>query len=127
MMTKPLICAFLPFLLASCASGPYSDPYSIVVTDTARQADPHLRQVIVNRVDDRSITDNRAVVPPGHHRVVLDLPAHAGFHTATQRTLELDLAPCTRYYVMARLDTPISQDWTPVVKYSEPIGECSSR
>jgi hypothetical protein len=28
---------------------------------------------------------------------------------------------------MARLDTPISQEWTPVVKYTEPIGECRAK
>lgn len=113
----------------SCAApgGPYDQPYSIIVTDKVPQADPLLRPVIVNRVDGRSITDNIAVVPPGPHQVVLDLPAHAGFRTATQRTLALETRPCARYYVMARLDTPITQEWTPEVKYSEPIGECRAK
>ena len=113
----------------SCAApgGPYGEPYSIVVTDKAAQADLHLRPVIVNRIDGKSITDNIGVVPPGPHEVVLDLPAHAGFRTATQRTLQLETRPCTRYYVMARLDTPITQEWTPEVKYSEPIGECRAK
>jgi hypothetical protein len=116
-------------LTPSCAApgGPYSEPYSIIVTDTAPQVDPLLRPVIVNRVDGKSITDNVAVVPPGPHEVALDLPRHGGFHTATQRTLALETRACTRYYVMARLDTPISQEWTPVVKYTEPIGECRAK
>jgi hypothetical protein len=129
---KRLPFAYLSFALAlfaaSCATGgPYDQPYSIIVTDTAPQTDPLLRPVIVNRVDGQSITDNRAVVPPGRHEVVLDLPPRAGFHSATQRTLALDTAPCVRYYVMARLETQITQEWTPVVKYTEPIGECRSK
>jgi hypothetical protein len=123
------LCFALALLAASCAStgSPYDQPYSIIVTDTLPQPDSLLRPVIVNRVDGETIIDNRAVVPPGRHQVVLDVPPRAGFHSATQRTLVLDTAPCTRYYVMAKLETPITQEWTPIVRYDEPIGECRSK
>ena len=46
----------------AAVAGPYDQPYSIITTDTAPSADPLLRPVIVNRVNDETISsDNRAV------------------------------------------------------------------
>ena len=108
-------------------AGQYDEPYSIITVDTLKSADPNLRKVIVNRVDDLTITDNKAVVPPGLHKVTLDLPARRGFHQATQYELPLETQPCTRYYVAAKLDSPALQTWTPVVRSSERIGECEKK
>ncbi len=105
-------------------AGPFDQPYSIIETDTMPSADSHLRPVIVNRVDDENSQDNRAVVAPGSHKVTLDLPPRKGFRTATQQTFELATNACMRYYVAARLKSPTLQEWEPVVRYSEPIGEC---
>ena len=81
--------------------------------------------VIVNRVDDvNALSPRRAVVPPGAHRVVLDVPPRKGFHTATQRTLELTTEPCMRYYVSAKLHNVLSQEFQPLVREQERIGEC---
>lgn len=109
-------------------AGPYDQPYSILTTDTARSSDPDLRPVIVNRVDDEStLSDNRAVVGPGLRKVTVDLPPRKGFKTATQHTFELDVKPCTRYHLAAKLASPTTQAWKPVVRSSEPIGECASK
>jgi hypothetical protein len=120
---KTLLLASL-FAATAAVAGPYDQPYSVIETDTAPSADPHLRPVIVNRVDDENSMNNRAVVPPGPHKVVLDLPPRKGFKTATQETFELVTQPCTRYYVAAELKSPTLQEWTPVVRRKEPIGEC---
>jgi hypothetical protein len=114
---------------ASCAApgGPYDRPYSVIVTDTAPSADYLLRPVIINRVDGSNVIDNRAVVPPGPHQVTVDVPPRAGFHLATQQTFELVTEPCTRYYVVARLESTVTQEWTPVVKYKEPMGDCMKK
>ena len=120
--------AFVPLIVTTAAmAGPYDQPYSIISVDRARSADIHLRRVIVNRVDDETIVDNRAVVAPGAHKVTLDLPARKGFKTATQRVLELETRPCTLYYVAARLANSLGQEWTPVVRSEEPIGECKAK
>ena len=105
-------------------AGPFDQPYSIIETDTRPSADSHLRPVIVNRVDDENSISNRAVVAPGPHKVTLDLPPRKGFRTATQHTFDLVTEPCLRYYLAARLESPTLQEWQPVVRYSEPIGEC---
>ncbi len=119
--------AFTLLLATPVLAGPYDQPYSIIETDTMPSADSHLRPVIVNRVDDENSQNNRSVVAPGAHKVTLDLLPRKGFHTATQHTLELATGACMRYYVAARLESPTLQEWTPVVRYSEPIGECRSK
>ncbi len=83
--------------------------------------------MIVNRVDGENTLNNRAVVAPGRHKVTLDLPPRKGFKLATQHELDLDTKPCTRYYVSAKLHTQTTQDWDPVVRYEEPIGECRKK
>lgn len=120
---------FASLLLVPCAAlaGPYDQPYALITVDTAKSPDIHLRRVIVNRVDGETILDNRAVVEPGKRQVTLDLPARKGFKTATQNTFEIDARPCTRYFVAARLDNTLGQQWKPVIRSEEPIGECRSK
>jgi len=116
------------FAATPALAGPYDQPYSIITVDTAKSADPHLRRVIVNRVDGETvISGNRAVVTPGKHAVTLDLPPRKGFRLATQQTFEIEARPCTRYYVAARLDSLTTQDWVPVIRSEEAIGECRSK
>jgi hypothetical protein len=114
-------------LSTSALAGPYDQPYSIIETDTMRSADPNIRPVIVNRVDGETVTDNRAVVAPGPHKVTVDVPPRKGFHTATQNTFDLVTKPCYRYYVVAKLVSPTLQEWSPVVKQEEPMGDCMKK
>ena len=117
-------------LLATAAiAGPYDQPYAIITTDRAKSADPNIRPVIVNRVDGESTMtrDNRAVVAPGKRQVTIDLPPRKGFKTATQHTFELDAKACTRYNLAAKLDSTTTQEWKPVVRSEEPIGECAAK
>jgi hypothetical protein len=124
---KPI--ALTPFLLlAACATGPYREPYAEIVADRSPAADPNVVPVIINRVDDRtSLYSDRAVVPPGSHKVTIDVPPRKGFHLATQETVVMDAEPCTRYYIAARLDTPVTQEWQPLVRSVERIRECEEK
>ena len=115
------------FSATSALAGPFDQPYSIIETDTRRSADSHLRPVIVNRVDDENSMSNRSVVGPGPHKVTIDLPPRKGYRTATQHTFDLATEACVRYYVAARLVSPTLQEWEPVVRYTEPIGECRKK
>ena len=119
-----LACSALP----AFAAGPFDQPWSIVETYYGKAADSHLRKVIINRIDETNTQAlNRVVTTPGRHNVVLDVPPRKGYHTATQVQMEMDLKPCTRYYMAAELKSPTLQDWQPVVKYEEPIGECEKK
>jgi hypothetical protein len=118
--------ASLLLVLAACAAPlPYDRPYAEIVVDPIRAADPNVIPVIVNRVDgETSLYRDRAVVEPGRHTVTVDVPPRKGFHLATQADFIIDTQPCTRYYIAARLATPVTQEWTPLVRSSEPIAEC---
>ena len=111
----------------SAWAGPFDQPYSIIETDRARSADPNLRPVIVNRVDGHNSMNNRSVIEPGLHKVTIDLPPRKGFHEATQVTFDLETKPCVRYYVAAELKSQTLQEWTPVVRHEDPIGECRKK
>jgi hypothetical protein len=115
-------------LLAACASSPYGQPYAEIIVDQSLSSDPNVVPVIINRVDDRtSLYPDRAVVPPGPHKVTIDVPPRKGFNLATQETVVMDAEPCTRYYIAARLDTPVTQEWKPLVRSVERIGECEAK
>jgi hypothetical protein len=120
----------IPALLAASAAvaGPYDQPWSIVATDRTPSADYKLLPVIVNRVDGVNADTqlNRSVVPPGAHEVTVDVPPRKGF-PASQHTFALTTEPCTRYNVAAQLRTTTGQEWTPVVRSRERIGECESK
>jgi hypothetical protein len=120
---------FLLTLAAATAAsaGPYDQPYSIVTVDFAPAADPDVRPVIVNRIDDENVLRNHGIVAPGPHTVTLDLPPRKGYRLATQETLELTTKPCVRYYVAAKLDSPTTQRWVPIVRSEERIGECERK
>lgn len=116
------------FAATSAIAGPYDQAYSIITTDPARSADPHVIPVIVNRVDGENVPyRNRAVVAPGAHKVTVDVPPRKGFKLATQNTFDLATKPCVRYYVAAKLDTLVTQGWTPIVRSEERIGECEKK
>ena len=115
------------FLATSAVAGPFDQPWSIIETDTMRSADPNLRPVIVNRVDGENSLNNRAVVSPGPHKVTVDVPPRKGFRLATQATFDLETKACMRYYVSAELKSPTLQQWDPVVRREERIGECEAK
>src|SRR2546423_12665600 len=104
---KPFV--ILSFALAATAAvaGPYDQPWSIIASEKSPSADPHLRAVIVNRVDDENAQHGAyaqygyAVVAPGSHKVTIDLPRRKGFRLATQETFDLETKPCVRYIVAA--------------------------
>jgi hypothetical protein len=120
----------LPSLLAlaACATGPYSAPYAEIWSDKAPSADPNVSPVVINRVDDRTVMYlDHAVVTPGPHKVTLDAPPRAGFHLPTQEDVVIEAEPCTRYFIAAKYDTPVTQEWKPIVRSVERIAECDRK
>jgi len=125
---KRMLAASLLALPLAAAAGPFDQPWSIVTTDTRPSSDPNLRPVIVNRIDGETVMSRTpAVVAPGKRQVTVDLPPRKGFKIATQETFELLASPCMRYFVAAKLDNPVGQDWKAVIRSSELIGECAAK
>jgi hypothetical protein len=127
-LKRTLIAGLLFTAGAAFAAGPYDEPYSIISIDTIKPADFHLKPVFVNRVDgENSVQRNKHVVPPGDHEVVIDKAPQAGFHQPTQKVMRLRTEPCVRYNLAARVENSVTQDWEPLVRSTEPIGECAAK
>jgi hypothetical protein len=132
MKTRLLASTLATALLAGVAAplalaGLYDQPWVVIATDTKPSTDPNLKPVIVNRVDGQNSTRNEVVTTPGPKMVTVDLPPRKGFKVGTQETFDLETSPCMRYYIAAKLDTAVTQQWKPLVRYSELIGECAAR
>jgi hypothetical protein len=112
-------------LLAGCAT---SDTFSYIQGQRWLKAELNTFDVLVIRVGDRDSVQhgyNEPIrVDPGVQKVVVQGPAAAGFQYGEQRTLTLDIKPCTRYWLEAKKQNVLSQDFEPRVNYEEPIPGC---
>lgn len=122
----------LHLLLAMGAStaalaGPYDQPYALVETGPASEVRKEAT-VAISKVDDASTRNPRRSdpIPPGVHRITVHFQSGRGKFRDEFQVLELDLAACTRYRVVAQYQSRTGGTWQPKV-YSEPIGECVSK
>ena len=115
------------FFAAAAVAGPYDSPYAIVEAGDANGAREEFRPAIT-RIDGESTRDPRRSDPiaPGKHVVTIRFETARVVQSGkeTSRDLELDLAACTRYRVVARRTG--GTNWEPHV-YQEPIGECAKK
>jgi hypothetical protein len=108
-------------IFAGCAT---HSPYAYVHGDRWYKADMHSYSVLVLDVDGESTTRNPAVVDPGMRAIRVQGPTVLGFRHGEARTLQLNVEPCTRYYLKAVKKNPLDQDFVPAVDYQEPIAGC---
>ena len=81
------------------------------------------RPAIIKSVDGRSYTDRIVKVEPGRRTVVLQSIKRKGFQ-GSDATLELDIAPCKRYYLNAQFASSVGPEWKPVIDYVDDITGC---
>ena len=126
----------LLFVLAGCAAtgdgageGSYGEPYGVIESGSPSSVRKEAR-ALINRVDGRTPLDPRRgeIVKPGKRVVELNFSSgeSAGTSVKHSKVLELDVAPCTRYRIVAAYTSLTHVEWEPVV-YPEPIGECLAR
>lgn len=126
-MTVPrswFFAAWLAALLAGCAT---ADTFSYIQGQRWNKAELNTFDVTIIRVDDKDYIQ-RGYEPiridPGLRKIVVQGPPTAGFRFGEQRTLTLDVKPCTRYWLEAKKSNALSQDFEPRVNYEEPIPGC---
>jgi hypothetical protein len=83
--------------------------------------------VIVLDIDGTSTIRNPVMVDPGVRVIRVQGPAAPGFRFGQDRTLTLDVKPCTRYYLAAVRPNSISAEFTPTVDFEEPIAGCKGK
>ena len=115
-------------LAATAASaGPYDQPYALVErgdgSEVRREA-----TVGISKIDGVTNRDARRSDPlaPGKHEITVHFTTARGVFKPETKVLNLDLAPCTRYRVVASYQATRGPDWEPKV-YQESIGECTKK
>jgi hypothetical protein len=118
-MTLRMLVAAVALAAAGCATN-----FSYIDGNRFFKAELNTHSVIVLDVDGRSQVRNPVMVEPGVRVVRVQGPAAPGFRFGQDRTLTIDVKPCTRYYLKAVTPNAISQEFTPMVDFEEPISGC---
>jgi len=119
--------AALAAVLVGCAT---QDGFSYLQGERWRKAELNTFDVIIISVDGTHYIERQyqpVMIDPGVRKIVVQGPPVAGFKYGEQRTLTLDVKPCTRYWLEAKKAGPLSQDFEPRVNYSEPIAGCAPK
>ena len=101
-------------------------PWSILVGGAvpSQATDGYFMPILISSLDGESPINYSVVTKPGKKQVLLDTPRTANDRAPSHKRMELDMAPCTRYYVAGKKSAAASLRWTPEVFRVEPIGEC---
>jgi len=109
--------------LAGCASGGYHYSQLDGHRYFRSAIDTHPVQIV--RIDGTDTVFSPAPVEPGMRKVTVQGPPTPTSRLGDERTIELNVAPCTRYYLVAVKDNRLSNDFTVKVDYQEPVGGCT--
>jgi len=118
-MTLRLMVAAVALAAAGCASN-----FSYIDGNRFFRTGLNTHSVIVLDVDGRSQARNPVMVEPGVRVVRVQGPAAPGFRFGQDRTITIDVKPCTRYYLKAVTPNSISPDFTVMIDFEEPISGC---
>jgi len=108
-------------LLTGCASGYH---YSQLDGHRYYRSSIDTHSVMIVRVDGRDTVLSPVPVEPGLRKVTVQGPPTVTSRYGEERTIELSIAPCTRYYLVAVKDNRLSNDFAVKIDYQEPIGGC---
>ncbi len=115
--------------LAGCATAGGGYHYSELLGARYFRAPIDTYPVIVTRVDGRStpLRQSPALIEPGLRQVTVQGPPVATGDLGDTRTIALDVAPCTRYWLVAVKTSPLVRDFTVRVDHEEPVAGCTPR
>jgi hypothetical protein len=106
-------------LLTACAGPTFSqllgERYFVTTLDTY--------PLLISSVDGQSSTLSVQYVEPGMRRLVLQGPPGAS-GVSVLRVFELQVKPCTRYYIVAVKASPLDSEFTPRVDFEQALAGC---
>lgn len=122
-MRRTAACALVA-ALAGCASS-QNFHYSQIVGTRFFKTNIDTYPVSISEVDGRSyLGDMPVLVDPGMRQVIVTGPP-TFVDLQLRRTIELDVKPCTRYYLVAVKTNPLDNDFTVRVDFDEPLAGCT--
>lgn len=114
-----------PTVLTGCQT--WGPTWSELTGQRFNMTIPNRRPAIIDRVDNQGsfVDPNLIRVEPGERRLVVQGPAPGWPGGPPLHVMMLNVEPCKRYYINAQFENTISQNWTPVVDFVEPIAGCT--
>ena len=110
--------------LTACAG--MSQPYAQLDGHRYQLAPIDTYPVQIVRVDGRDTVQSPVFVEPGLRKVTVQGPPDVVHRPGQERTLELNVAPCTRYYLVAQKPNQLMGDFNVKIDHQEPIGGCQA-
>ncbi len=109
--------------LVACASTDYH--YSQLSGRRHFRSTIDTYSVAIVGVDGKSTAIEPVLVDPGVRKITVQGPPGAAQRIGDERQISLNVAPCTRYYLVAVKPNRLASDFTVRVDYEEPIGGCT--
>ena len=127
LLSKLAAATALVALAAACAT---QAGVSHLTGERWRKAELNTYDVTIISVDGSHYIERRnqpVIIEPGLRKIVVQGPPASGFTYGEQRTLTLDVKPCTRYFLEAKKSGPLSQNFEPRVNFEEPLAGCTPK
>ena len=122
-----LAAAAVALVVSGCAS---TTSLSQLTGQRWLKAELNTFDVLIISVDGRHYIERPmapVLVDPGPRTIVVQGPPVAGFSRGEQRTLKLDVKPCTRYWLEAKKSSALAQDFEPRVNHTEAVAGCAAK
>ena len=109
-------------LFAGCAT---TDAFSYLEGKRYFRANlNHYDATIISVDGTHYLMQKPVMIEPGMRKIVVQGPPANGFRQGEQRTIELNVEPCKRYWFAAVKKNSLAQDFEPKVDYVEDIAGC---
>ena len=80
--------------------------------------------VVIAAVDGDYSLQRPRLIAAGVHRLLVEAPPVAGFHTPERKEFAFRAEKCVRYWLVAQRAGPLSRDFDLVVDHAEPVPGC---
>src|SRR5664280_3403873 len=122
-ISLPTVAVLAACALAACASTDYH--FSQLYGNRYCRAPIDTYPVAIVRVDGKDNTFRPALVDPGLRQVTVQGPPGGAGGIGEERTLALEVASCTHYYLVAVKPNRLNSDFTVRIDHQEPVSGCT--
>ncbi len=101
---------------------------AISAKDTARFQRPTIDAfpVAIVAIDGAAVAGAAFAMQPGLRKVTVQMPAEAGFKTGEQRTIDLMVKACTKYWLVAMRDSRVGDQFEVKVDHEQRVYPCEA-
>ena len=110
--------------IAVAVTGCATPTFSYIDGNRYHRAELNTYSVIVLDIDGKSYLQRPVMVEPGVRVIRVQAPPGTRFGRGDDRTMTVDVKPCTRYFLKAVKQNSLDDDFVPMVDHEEPISGC---